>query len=235
MFFTRFATATFIVLFSLSPALCHAQSIGDLLKLIPKSTSGNDIIGTIQSLSEITTGQVESGTGPENADGKIVLYRTASCPYCKRAAAYMRKRNIVFVERDIEKNSGYNAEFRRLGGVGVPFLVFREKTMGGFDEVSFDRNYTEFKHSMDNQPSSSSNTPTAVNNSLKNTVFQSGDIMVGKINGINVYVQPAKIEKLTVLGKTDEMIYMGKERDGFYQVTTQKGEGWVDKLLVKKQ
>ena len=30
------------------------------------------------------------------------------------------------------------------------------------------------------------------------------------------------------------MIYMGEEREGLYRVTTPQGEGWVDKLLVKK-
>jgi hypothetical protein len=30
------------------------------------------------------------------------------------------------------------------------------------------------------------------------------------------------------------VFYMGDEREGFYRVTTRKGEGWVDILLLKK-
>ena len=64
--------------------------------------------------------------------------------------------------------------------------------------------------------------------------LQAGQTFVGKIPGIKVYKQPNKTaEKLLVLSKADEVIYMGEERDGLYRVTTQKGEGWVDKLLVK--
>jgi hypothetical protein len=147
----------------------------------------------------------------------------------------MRKRNVGFVERDIEKNSNYRAEFSRLGGIGVPFIVLREKTMSGFDETKFEQYYSEFKNSLETAPTATAMPLSSSNSSANYSAFQSGDVLIGKISGISIYLQPAKSEKLTVLGKSDEMIYMGEVRDGFYRVTTQKGEGWVDKLLVKKQ
>lgn len=234
-FSDRVIRAAVILLFGSAPCLSHSQSLTDLLRLVPKSTSANDVIGTIKSLSDITLGQVEPGTGPVSADGKIILYRTASCPYCKRAAAYMQKKNIGFVERDIETNSSYKAEFSRLGGRGVPFLVFGEKTMSGFDEMTLERNYADYKRTLESTSKSVAADSTATSSSSSSMVPRSGDVLVGKIGGIDVYVQPAKSRKLTVLSKADEMIYMGEEREGFYRVTTQKGEGWIDKLLVKKQ
>ena len=36
------------------------------------------------------------------------------------------------------------------------------------------------------------------------------------------------------LGKTDELIFMGKEQDGFVNVETSKGSGWVKKVLISK-
>lgn len=229
----RLVVASFLLIFGSAPS--HSQSLSDLLKLIPQGTSANNIIGAIKSLSEITQGQVAPGTGPESADGKIVLYRTAWCGYCKRAAAYMQKKNIGFVERDIETNSSYKAEYRRLGGKGVPLMVFGDKTMSGFDEGAFDRNYADFNRPTENLASPAAAATTSASSSSGNRTIQSGDVLVGKISGINVYIQPAKSEKLTVLGKADEVIYMGEEREGFYRVTTPKGEGWIDKLLVKKQ
>jgi glutaredoxin len=231
----RLTVASVTLLFSAAPSFSHSQSLSDLLRLVPQGASANNLLGAVKSLSEITQGHVEPGTGPENADGKIILYRTVSCPYCKRAAAYMQMKNIGFVERDIEKNSGYKAEFTRLGGVGVPLLVFREKTMSGFNETAFERNYGDFKRSMESSPNPTAAAPATSSSSSGTQAIQPGDVLVGKISGINVYVQPAKSERLTVLGKADEVIYMGEERDGRYRVTTQKGEGWIDKLLVKKQ
>lgn len=55
--------------------------------------------------------------------------------------AYMHKKNIAFVERDIEANPAYRAEARKLGSKGVPFLVFDDKTLSGFTEASFDQTF----------------------------------------------------------------------------------------------
>jgi glutaredoxin len=229
-----FIAASVALLFGAAP-VSHSQSLGDLLKLIPQGASTQNIIGTIKSLSEMTLGQVAPGAGPQNADGKVVLYRTAWCGYCKRAAAYMQQKNIGFIERDIETNPAYKAEFSRLGGKGVPLMVFREKTMSGFDEGAFERHYADFMRPSESPSGPAATASTAPDGASGNRALQSGDILVGKISGIKVYIQPAKSEKLTVLGKADEVIYMGEDRDGFYRVTTQKGEGWIDKLLVKKQ
>lgn len=236
MFFkNRFASATSIILLASLPCFSHSQSLSDLLKLVPKNTSSKNIFDTIQSISETSFGQIEPGNEPENANEKLILYRTAWCPICKRAALYMRKRNVGFVERDIEANSNYKAEFSRLGGRGVPFIVLREKTMSGFDETKFEQYYAEFKKSLETATNLSTTGDSSLTSSSNSPAFQSGDVLIGKISGISIYLQPAKSEKLAVLGKSDEMIYMGELRNGFYRVTTQKGEGWVEKLLVKKQ
>lgn len=65
--------------------------------------------------------------------------------------------------------------------------------------------------------------------------IQSGDALVGKIANLKIYKEANKKSALLMLAsKSDDLIYMGEESDGLYRVTTPKGEGWVDKLLVKK-
>jgi mannitol-specific phosphotransferase system IIBC component len=39
---------------------------------------------------------------------------------------------------------------------------------------------------------------------------------------------------VTTLAKGDEMIFLGKEEDGFLQVETGKGSGWVKKILIAR-
>lgn len=228
-----FIAASLASILTLAPFPSDAQSLSDLLRFVPgRDTSA--LVGAIKSLTEITQGQVAPGTEPGSTDGKVVLYRTAWCGYCKRAASYMQQKNVPFVERDIEKNSDYRAEYSRLGGKGgIPMILFGDKIMSGFNEQAFDDNLRVFRQSV-NSPApsvSAAGTPTSAG-----AVVRSGDILVGKIAGIGVYSQPMKSgEKFAVVGKTDEVIYMGEERDGFYRVTTPKGEGWIDKLLLKKQ
>jgi hypothetical protein len=152
----------------------------------------------------------------------------------------MQLKKISFVERDIEANASYKTEFIKLGGKGVPFFVFGAQTMSGFSQSAFDTNYAEFQRTQ-----TASRPPTIVasaspgnppQQSGSNTSLQSGDTLVGKIAGIKVYTEPSKTSKdLLVAGKAEEMIYMGEEREGLYRVTTSQGEGWVDKLLVKRK
>jgi glutaredoxin len=218
------------LLFAVTPLNSQSQSLGDLLKLVSSGSSANELISAFKSISQATLGRIENGAAPENADGKVVVYKTATCPHCKRAIAYMRDQNIPFVARDIEKDASSRAEFARLKGVGVPFIVFGEKTMTGFDEAKFEKNYAEFSAAKSPLGPTTNGSPP-----INNAGVQSGDVLLGKIPGVVVYSRPEKSEKIAVLAKTDEVIFMGDESAGFYRVTTPKGEGWIDKLLVKKQ
>lgn len=67
------------------------------------------------------------------------------------------------------------------------------------------------------------------------TEIKSGDTVVPKMDKVKVLKEAnKKSAKLAQLSKSEEVIYMGEEQNGMYRVTTSEGEGWVDKLLVKK-
>ncbi|HEX2012551.1 MAG TPA: CsgG/HfaB family protein [Roseateles sp.] len=63
-----------------------------------------------------------------------------------------------------------------------------------------------------------------------------GDVMVPKIGGAKVLRQPRDgAAELQTLARTDEVLFLGEERDGFLKVQAGKGEGWIKKVLVRKQ
>lgn len=64
-----------------------------------------------------------------------------------------------------------------------------------------------------------------------------GDILISKIANIKLLKDPSKkAERAASLTRSDEMIYTGVQENGFYSVATaNKGEGWVEKILVKKR
>lgn len=68
----------------------------------------------------------------------VVMYATSWCPYCAKARAYFAKSGIAYVEHDVEKSAGANAEFKRLGGRGVPLIVVGRERMSGFSEQAFE-------------------------------------------------------------------------------------------------
>jgi hypothetical protein len=62
-----------------------------------------------------------------------------------------------------------------------------------------------------------------------------GDVMVAKIAGAKVLRGPQdSAGVLMALSKTDEVLYLGEERNGFMKVTSPQGDGWIKKVLLKK-
>jgi glutaredoxin len=64
----------------------------------------------------------------------VVMYATTWCPYCAKARGYFARKGIAYVEYDIEKSAAVNAEFKRLGGRGVPLILVGTQKMSGFSE-----------------------------------------------------------------------------------------------------
>ncbi len=66
-------------------------------------------------------------------------------------------------------------------------------------------------------------------------VFEEGDAVTGKIAGLKIYAQPNKSSKVVAkIAHGEEVIYTGKDQGGFISVQGQDGEGWVEKVMVKK-
>ena len=62
-----------------------------------------------------------------------------------------------------------------------------------------------------------------------------GDVLVPKIAGIKLLAAPKDSAKVVqTLQKTDEIIYLGKEQDGFLSVQSATVVGWVKKLMVTR-
>ena len=65
--------------------------------------------------------------------------------------------------------------------------------------------------------------------------MQRGDVLVPKIVGITVHATPSEKGRLLLtLVRNDEVVFMGNEQDGFLNVRTSKGAGWVDKAMMRK-
>jgi len=66
-------------------------------------------------------------------------------------------------------------------------------------------------------------------------VFNEGDTLSPKIAGVKVLASPAETAKVVVtLTKADEMVVVGEEKDGYIEVETASGKGWVRMTLVQK-
>lgn len=64
----------------------------------------------------------------------VRIYTTASCGYCKRALAHLRKRSVPFTEYDVQTSTTGKLDYRRLNGRGVPIILIGNQRMDGYSE-----------------------------------------------------------------------------------------------------
>ncbi len=83
-----------------------------------------------------------SDSPPARIEGQtaaVEIYTTPQCSYCKQAKAYMNRRGIAYLEKDVEGDLDLRREFYERGGNGVPFLIVYGQPMRGFSEARFEQ------------------------------------------------------------------------------------------------
>jgi glutaredoxin len=70
---------------------------------------------------------------------KVVIYTTSHCPYCIQAKRYFTEKKISFREVDIERSTSGKAEFKKLGGDGVPLIMVGDTKLQGFSAGKLDK------------------------------------------------------------------------------------------------
>ena len=83
--------------------------------------------------------EVTSAVGGNAVDRSVTVFSTVWCGVCKQAKGHLKARGVSFTEYDIEKNSYGKAEFKRLGGKGVPLILVGAQRMSGFSSDRLDK------------------------------------------------------------------------------------------------
>jgi glutaredoxin 3 len=68
---------------------------------------------------------------------RVVMYRTATCPYCHHAEALLRKRGVTEIEElRVDQQPGLRDEMiARTGRRTVPQIFIGERHVGGCDDL----------------------------------------------------------------------------------------------------
>lgn len=84
------------------------------------------------------------GGAPDNARPLVVVYGAEWCGACHEATAYLRRKGVPYVEKDIEKDPQANREMQSklraagMRGGSIPVIDVRGKVMVGFSPGAID-------------------------------------------------------------------------------------------------
>lgn len=116
----------------------HGPTLATAASAAASAIARQDLLGTGTGTG---TG---AGMGQDTARTTVIIYGAEWCGACHEAAAYLRKKGIPFVEKDIEKDPQAAREMQtklRNAGIrtgSIPVIDVRGKVMVGFSSTSID-------------------------------------------------------------------------------------------------
>jgi len=95
----------------------------------------------INSYTSVEVVPFEASVTSNIRSGKVVMYSTVWCGYCKKARRYFKEKRIAFQEYDTEKTKKGREDYKKLNGTGVPIILVGKKRMNGFSPSGFEAIY----------------------------------------------------------------------------------------------
>ena len=146
----------------------------------------------------------------------------------------------IAAEEGVAKKSSFAIGGLALAGLGVGGGGYSNTNEGKVIAASYLDNWNRIVRSVRENPDLMKNAQTARTGldgrEVKaGTVFNEGDVLSPKIAGVKLLGLPKEAGKvISTLKRTDELVFMGEERDGFLKVQSSDAEGWVKQSLVVK-
>lgn len=70
----------------------------------------------------------------------VVVYSTATCPWCDRTKDYLKSRNVPFIEKRVDEDMAAAQEMIEISGQqGVPVVSTEREVVVGFDQLRLAR------------------------------------------------------------------------------------------------
>ena len=128
------------------------------------------------------------------------------------------------------------------GGMGAAAGGYGNTNEGKIIAAALMDNYNNIVTSVRGQPSLQRNVGTLAQEAASGgqkkagAVFNEGDVLMPKIAGIKLLADASDAAKVVAtLAKSDEIVVVGAEKDGFVSVQSAGGAGWVKSVLVVKR
>ncbi|MGD2070008.1 MAG: CsgG/HfaB family protein [Gemmatimonadota bacterium] len=128
-----------------------------------------------------------------------------------------------------------------IGGVAGGLGGYTSNDEGKVIMASFLENYNNIVTSVRENPNLPPLSPEEIRarvtgEAQAGTGFAEGDIVSPKIDNVEVYDAPSDgANVVTRVMRSDALVYLGAEENGYLQVQSSDGPGWIRKVLVNRQ
>jgi hypothetical protein len=137
------------------------------------------------------------------------------------------------------KKTDFNLGGFVLGAGGAGALGgYTNTAEGKLIAASFLDNWNNIVRNVRNNPSlvQAKASVASAANASNSVAADAGAVYVAKIAGVKALAEPREgSREVMSLGRTDEVVAEGEEKNGFIKVATSSGTGWVKAIMMRKQ
>lgn len=114
------------------------------LEAIARSEFETEVLGIGRASAFELPGDLEAGDLAATREGPVIVYKTSWCGVCKQLEAYLQKKGVEYIAKDIEKDRTAAAELQakaKQAGVptgSVPMIDVGGELLRGFDRKRLD-------------------------------------------------------------------------------------------------
>ena len=126
-----------------TPEERQAHRYAFFVDLTAKKPDGTYPVAVV-SRYDAAKGQVQAPMAPA-PPGSVVVYSATWCGFCKKAKAWLKDHNVPYIERDVEKTPGAQAELdaklkaANTAGGGIPVIDWSGSLVMGFDQRALEK------------------------------------------------------------------------------------------------
>ena len=102
------------------------------------------VIGTFAPAFASAAGDTQTADATKPALD-VIMYSTATCPYCEKARQWFTSHKVAWDERDVEKSATARTQWQEMGGVGTPMIVINGKRFNGFMEGALEAEIAKYR------------------------------------------------------------------------------------------
>lgn len=133
-----------VVDLSKSPAERQADRYAFFVNLNARNPDGSYEVTTVSRYNPARS-RAAPAPAMDVPEDAVIVYSAVWCGFCKKAKRWLKQKGVPFIERDVEKTPGAQAELSRklraarLQSGGVPVIDWAGELVVGFDQRRLER------------------------------------------------------------------------------------------------
>lgn len=230
-------TLAMLAAFGLNPVFAPTALAFDPLGIVERSLRHGapvELQRVVRSLSQASAAILPAGVlVPDAGNGQAVVYTRPGCGYCVRAIRHLDAKGVPYIEKNIQSDRLADAEFKRIGGQGVPVMVAAGQVVHGFSPDHYDRAIARMPASADPVAAPQPLVRAGAMPTGASGGYAAGERLSASHGPLRLLGAPqAGGVALGTLARGTPVTYVGPARNGYVYVRAGRMEGWAEAALL---